>query len=207
MILIRAVVICGGRITDYEYIKKQIKNTDTIICADSGYDHAVNMQLKTNILVGDFDSINEIPKDIEFIQYPTKKDLTDTEIAIEHARDLGFKDFLIIAGIGTRMDHSLTNILMLTNFLDRNEYAEIIDEHNKIMITNSTLHLNADKDSIVSLIPLSTCFGVTTKNLEYPLHKDTLYVGKGLGVSNVMLENNSCISVESGTLLVTISKD
>ena len=204
---IRAVVICGGRITDYSYIKKQIKSGDTIICADSGYNHAIKMRLKTDILVGDFDSIGEIPKNIKSVQYPTKKDLTDTEIAVEHARNLGFKNFLIIAGIGTRMDHSLTNILMLNDFLDKNEYAEIVDEHNKIMITKSELNLNESKGSIVSLIPLSTCFGVSTKNLEYPLNKSTMYVGKGLGVSNVMLEDNSCISIESGTLLVTISKD
>ena len=37
----RAVIISGGRMADYEYIKEQIRPSDTIICADSGYNHAV----------------------------------------------------------------------------------------------------------------------------------------------------------------------
>lgn len=207
VLTIRAVIICGGKITNYDYIKKQINLDDTIICADSGYNHAIKMQLKPSVLVGDFDSIGEIPTDIKTIQYPTKKDLTDTEIAIEYARERQFKNFLIIAGTGSRMDHSLTNILMLKDFLDRNEYAELIDEHNKIMITNSVLNLNGNKNDIVSLIPISTCYGVTTKNLEYPLQNATMYVGKGLGVSNTMTQTIASISITSGTLIVTISKD
>jgi thiamine pyrophosphokinase len=42
----RAVIISGGAITDYDYIKAQIMSGDTIICADSGYNHAVKMGLE-----------------------------------------------------------------------------------------------------------------------------------------------------------------
>ena len=207
MITIRAVIICGGKITDYNYIKKQIKPNDTIICADSGYNHATEMELKPSVVVGDFDSIGEIPTNVKIVQYPTKKDLTDTEIAIEYAREKGFKNFLIIAGMGSRIDHSLTNVLMLKNFLDRNEYAELVDENNKIMMTNSVLNLNGNKNDIVSLIPISICHGVTTKNLEYPLQNAVMHVGKGLGVSNIMTKTTAAVSITSGTLIVTISKD
>jgi len=207
VITIRAVIICGGKITDYNYIKKQIKPNDTIICADSGYNHATEMELKPSVVVGDFDSIGEIPTNVKIVQYPTKKDLTDTEIAIEYAREKGFKNFLIIAGMGSRIDHSLTNVLMLKNFLDRNEYAELVDENNKIMMTNSVLNLNGNKNDIVSLIPISICHGVTTKNLEYPLQNAVMHVGKGLGVSNIMTKTTAAVSITSGTLIVTISKD
>lgn len=203
----RAVIICGGTITDYIYIRSQIKEGDFIICADGGYDHAVKMDIKADLVVGDFDSIACLPNDAACIRYPEKKDLTDTEIALEQAREKGYSDFLLIAATGSRMDHTLANILMLKDCLDRGEHAEIINENNKIMITNSKLPLHEDKGSIVSLIPLTDCYGVTTDNLEYPLWEATLHVGKGLGVSNITMGANAHISIQKGIMLVVVARD
>ena len=203
----RAVIISGGQVTDYGLIKKQVKPGDTIICADSGYNHAVKMGVKADIVVGDFDSIGSIPQDVTTISYPSKKDLTDTEIAIEYARDKGFKDFLLLGATGTRMDHSLTNILLLKGFLEHGESAVIVDEHNKIMLTDSMLRLHEAPGAIVSLVPLTDCRGVCTENLEYPLCEATLYVGKRIGVSNVLLEDNAVVSLREGLLLVIVAWD
>ena len=203
----RAVIISGGKITDYNHIKAQIKTSDTIICADSGYDHAVRMGVLPSIVVGDFDSAGEIPADVPCLLYPSRKDLTDTEIAVAYAREKGFREFLILAGTGSRADHSLTNILLLKSILEQGEKGMLVDEHNKIMITDSELRLKEPPGSIVSLIPIADCKGVTTKNLEYPLRNAEMHVGKGLGVSNIMLEDNASVSVVSGIMLVIVAKD
>jgi len=205
----RAVIISGGIITDYEYIKSQVKSSDTVICADSGYYHAEKMELSPAIVTGDFDSVTEtdIPNDIPRLRYPSRKDLTDTEIAINYAREKGFKDFLLLAATGSRIDHSLTNILLLKSFSDNGENAVVIDEHNKIMLTSSKLQLSEPPGSIVSLVPITDCFGVTTENLEYPLNNATMFSGKGLGVSNVMLDSDAVVTLEQGLLLVIIARD
>lgn len=203
----RAVIISGGVITDYDYIKTYINDNDTIICADSGYNHAIKMEIAPSIIVGDFDSIDDIPNDVTCLRYPSQKSLTDTEIAIEYARSEGFRDFLFIAATGSRIDHSLTNILLLKSILERGEKSILIDEHNKVMITNSKLYLNEPPGSIISLVPLSDCRGVTTENLEYPLCDAKMFVGKGQGVSNIMIENNATVSVQEGVLLVVVAKD
>ena len=203
----RAVIICGGTITDYDYIRAQLDDSDTIICADSGYLHAVQMGLVPDIVVGDFDSLGEIPSGTAFIQYPSQKDLTDTEIAIEYARDKGFTEFLLIAATGSRIDHSLTNILLLKSILESGGQAVIINENNKVMITGSQLYLHEPPGSIVSLIPLSDCRGVTTENLKYPLHNTAMYIGKGLGISNIMTEDNAAVHVREGLLLVIVATD
>jgi thiamine pyrophosphokinase len=203
----RATIISGGKISNYEFIKSQIKKCDTIICADSGYNHAVKMGLVPSVAVGDFDSVGTIPEDVTCVRFPARKNLTDTEIAIEYAREKGFGEFLILAGTGSRIDHSLTNILLLKTILARGEKAMLIDEHNKIMITDSHLQLHEPKGSIVSLVPISDCKGVTVKNLEYPLCDADMYVGKGFGVSNIMTEDNATITVKMGYLLVIVAKD
>jgi len=219
----RAVIISGGRITDYAYIKSQINESDTIICADSGYDHAVKLGIKISAVVGDFDSISgsdsvssfsstcgyhsdNIPADIPIIRYPPHKDLTDTEIAIEYARGKGFMDFLLLAATGGRMDHCLTNILLLKGFLERGETATIIDEHSKIRLTNSKLCIHEAPGAIVSLVPLTDCDGVCTEGLAYPLHEANLRMGRGLGVSNIAV-SQATVSLRKGLLLVIIARD
>jgi len=204
---LRAVIISGGAISDYSYIKSQIKLADTIICADSGYEHAKKMGLTASVVVGDFDSIGNIPKDVECIHYPAKKDLTDTEIAIEYARTRGFTDFLMLGATGSRADHSLTNIFLLKSFLQRGENAEILDENNKIKITNSRISLNEPPGTIVSLVPLCDCQGVSTQNLEYHLQNEDMPMGRGRGVSNIMTENNATITLTNGILLVMVTRD
>lgn len=202
----RAVILSGGRVSDYTYIKNLIQKDDTIICADSGYNHAVEMGLWPHIIVGDFDSINKIPTGIPILRFPEKKDFTDTELAIDYARDMGFKNFLLLGCIGTRMDHSITNILLLKGFVERNENAIIQNEHNKIMLTSSTLCLNEDVGGIVSLIPLQTCSGVCTLGLEYQLRDAVLHVGKGIGISNI-ITGCASISINDGLLLVIVARD
>lgn len=203
----RAVVISGGTITDYDYIRKQIDNSDIIICADSGYNHAVKMGICVNAVVGDFDSLGDPPSGVAAFRYPARKDLTDTEIAIAHARGMGIKDFLLLAATGNRQDHTLANILMLRECMERGENAVIMDEHNKIMVTDSNISLHEPPGSIVSLIPLTDCFGVTTTNLEYPLCGAGLRVGRGLGVSNIVIGDYAHISLQNGVLLVIVAKD
>ncbi|MDR2559001.1 MAG: thiamine diphosphokinase [Oscillospiraceae bacterium] len=205
----RAVIISGGEISDYDYIKSRIMQfcADIIICADSGYNHAVKMELAVNLIAGDFDSIGKIPENIETARYPSEKNQTDTEIALSHAREAGAQEFLIVGATGTRTDHMLTNIFMLKNCLECGERAAIIDEHNRIRITDSKLEIKDKKDSIISLVPLTDCIGVTTEGLKYPLKSAELKLGEGFGVSNVMIGDKALVLVDKGIMLVIEARD
>jgi len=178
-----------------------------VICADRGYEHARAMGLTVGALVGDFDSLGYIPEGVRTVKLPAKKDVTDTEYAIQYAREQGCRDFLLLGCTGGRMDHALSNVLHLCDMLGRGDNGMIIDEHSKIMITRTAITLAEPTGSIVSLVPLTPCSGVTTHNLEYPLDRAALAVGGSLGVSNVMTAEQAEVSLDSGTLLVIVARD
>ncbi|MCL2078137.1 MAG: thiamine diphosphokinase [Oscillospiraceae bacterium] len=209
----RAVIIGGGKITDYGYIKKQAETfigegDGIIITADSGYDHAVKMGLRVDLAVGDFDSAKKIPPpEIKSVRYRAEKNFTDMELALSHAREAGARNFLLIGATGTRADHTLTNIFMLKDCLTRGEDAGIIDEHNKIKITGTRLEIKGEKGALVSLIPLCDCEGVSTENLDYPLENEILRFGEGRGVSNIMSGEEAAVEVGKGILLVIVARD
>ena len=197
------LIITGGNIANYEKIKKFIDKKAFIICADSGYDHAIKLGVSPNITIGDFDSLKaKIPPNA--IIHPIDKDKTDTELAIEYAISKGAESIILIAALGTRADHSIANIMLLLHYKHIN--IRIIDEHNEIFLAKEE-NIIQKSGEIVSLIPLSPCV-VTTHGLQYELNEHSLTPGPSIGISNISLKENSIIRVHKNQdLLIIIAKD
>ena len=215
----RAVVISGGDITDYEFIGKFIKEEDFIVCADRGIIHCENLRLKADLWVGDFDSCDyeeyknsNAAKDAEIISLPCEKDKTDTEYALKYIDDTGnFKKILLIGGIGSRMDHTITNIHMLRKMADSEIAMEILNENNRIRLSSSSSGIFIDKGEFkyVSIVPLSDVIsGVTcTDGFKYKLENAVMFRNESLGVSNELLTESGSIFVGEGSALIIESRD
>lgn len=197
----RAVVIGNGDINDYEYISSLIRNDDTIICADGGLRHAEAMGLITNVAIGDFDSYKSDIKVKKFV-YPERKDYTDGELAVQYAIDNGYDEIMLLGMTGKRLDHTLTDLLLLSKY----ENSYLIDDYNEVHIVSSKLVLRDKKGKTLSIIPvLSDLKGITTQGLEYPLHDETLFFGESRGNSNVVTDDTCIIEVRSGMGIVIIN--
>lgn len=204
----RAIILGGGKIDNIDFYRSFISDDDYIICADSGYDSALKLGITPNILIGDMDSLQSKVTDTKTVQYPTRKDMTDGQLAVEYAVGNDFEEIIMIGFIGSRMDHTLTNISFLDKINSENKYGVIIDEHNEMYLTTDTIELSGKKGDIVSVIPVSELVrGVTTYNLEYPLDNENLYYNNSRGVSNVMCGDICRITVKSGKALVMKCSD
>jgi thiamine pyrophosphokinase len=65
------------------------------------------------------------------------------------------------------------------------------------------LELEGASGDLLSLLPVGgDAVGVTTRGLAYPLHNETLYLGRGRGVSNVFEAGRGDIWLRAGLLLV-----
>lgn len=198
----RAAVICGGDVG--EYIREYIRQDDFVICADSGYDRALKYGIVPNIVLGDMDSTEyeNYPKDT--LVYPCRKDFTDSELAVMYALEKGFKNAVLFGMLGTRMDHSLANLMLLPRF----EEASIINANNEIYFTKKEIILSGVPGDIISIIPFpGDATGVVTGGLDYPLSGETLFAGKTRGISNVMTENQCKITLSGGSAFVIRSRD
>lgn len=198
----RAVIIGGGTIKNYALIKSKIKADDYIICADGGCLHAEKMGIVPDILIGDFDSCDAKEQTAKKIQYPVRKDFTDGELCVKYANENGFDEILMLAMTGDRMDHTITDILLLTQC----KKGCIIDDENEIYLVRDKLHIENRNGKTLSIIPVwGDLIGITTKNLEYPLDDETLFFGESRGNSNVIVGDKCEISVKSGIGLVIIN--
>ncbi|NMB33855.1 MAG: thiamine diphosphokinase [Clostridium sp.] len=208
-----AVVVFNGEISDYEYCKGFLDAADLIICADGGAAHLRKLGISPNILLGDFDSIDPgdlryfSGKEVEIINFPPKKDMTDAELAIDTAVKRGYRDIVIMGGLGARIDHTLSNIFLLKNLLDRGIRAGIIDKQNEIFLTADNISIRAQDGYGLTLLPLSERVdGIRTEGLYYKLAGETIHMGSSRGVSNAFVCDIAKISITSGLLLVIKSK-
>ncbi len=204
----RAVIIGGGGIYDYEYMRTYIRDTDFIICADHGVDHCLKMGLEPNIALGDFDSAECDVSQLKTVRFPRRKDFTDSELAVRYALDEGYSDIIMIAFSGTRLDHTIANIGLLSYINKRGGRGMIADEHNEIYLLSGECTLRGKRGDIVSVIPIGAdSEGIFTEGLEYPLSGESLHWGECRGVSNVMTGGICTVKSEGGEALVIKSRD
>lgn len=204
----RAVIIGNGTIDDYNYIGGKLRKNDYVICADGGYKHAVALNVKPAVVIGDMDSIGENEYDGEVINLPIRKDFTDSEVCVKYILLKDFDEILMLAFTGTRADHTLTNMLLLKQIAEAGKNAKIVDEHNEIIFASAENTIYGQKGDIVSIIPVGgNLSGITTKGLDYPLENETLVFGESRGVSNVMTTGKCSVTIASGMGLIIKSRD
>jgi len=209
------IVITNGDITNIKIFNKMIQESDYVICADGAARYLSEIDIVPDMLVGDFDSIDKeqidwmVARGVNLSRFPREKDKTDTELALDYAIEMSPSNITIIGAIGSRVDHSLGNILLLNRMLDRNILGRIVGEDLEIYLINDSLYLKGEYGDIISLIPLANRVeGVTINDVLYPLNNATMSLGSTWGISNEFMDNPDVkISLTEGLLLVVKTRE
>lgn len=198
----------------HSYIKKQ--TFDKIIAADKGVQYAIQLGVKPDFILGDFDSLGEKWKkkmeqwQVPILTFPPEKDYTDTHLAIEYAIEQGAEEITLLGATGTRLDHTWANIGLLQLAMKKGVHAHIVDKHNRIMmICEKTVIKREDAfGDFISLIPYTEkVTGITLTGFYYPLEDAELTLGISLGISNELVDEIGIIQIGRGNLLVIESRD
>ena len=189
------------------------KNTDFVICLDGGYDIAAAEHILPDLIMGDMDSLEgNLPENVPIERFKPEKDYSDLELALKKAAQLNAVNVTVIGGIGGRLDHTIANIQLLSQYTNCFDSLIMKDGRNKCFVINENqkkgIALPYDDNSYFSVFSLSEkCTGLTINNAKYPLTDYTLPRTGSLCVSNEFIgEKDAVISIENGTLLVIISK-
>lgn len=189
-----------------------IDSDDFVICTDGGYDIASRSGIIPDLIMGDFDSVTSpLPDNIRAIEFNPEKDFTDLDLALKFSAENDFNDVIIAGGIGGRLDHTVANLQLLSNYCCSFSSLIMLDGRNKCFVVDSrkrsTIVIPAEEDSYLSFFSLSEkCTGVTLRGVKYTLDRYTLTQDFPLGVSNEFIKKEAVVSIENGTLLVVISK-
>lgn len=204
------VVVAGGPVADTLLAREAIASAERVIAADSGAEAALRLGRVPDLVVGDFDSLDPavrtslVLRDVEFTEYPTRKDRTDLHIALLAALDAGAESVTLLGLFGgERLDHGVAALLLL----GREEFAGVrlraIDGVAEMWVVRDAIAFSGEHGDYVTLVAITAVVsGVTTAGLEYPLEDRTLAFGDSLGVSNELREREARVAVRDGALLV-----
>lgn len=205
----KTMIIAHGDSIKQETISKELENVDFIICADGGAEYAFKNAIVPNYLMGDFDSIDSsvynyyYNNNVIIEKFPVEKDYTDTELCIKKAMSLGSTEIVIIAGVGSRIDHSLGNIGLL-HFCSKNGIrGYIVSSMATIYHCMNEITIEGEVGDTISIIPFNgDAVGLCTVGLKYSLSDAKITFGSPLGISNIMIEDKCTIKLKSGEILV-----
>lgn len=207
-----ALIVGNGSDIDKSYIENF--NFDYVICADGGLEKVQKLNLIPDFILGDFDSVsntvleNYKSLNIETVTFPAEKDYTDMELAINHAVIKGFKDIILVGATGTRLDHTVANMLLIEKYYKNNINIQILDNNNLIQMVTDNMKIPFRKNHFISIIPLSESIeGLTLEGFKYPLHNVNVERGSTLCISNEISENLGVIKLNKGSAIVIVSRD
>ncbi len=199
----KCIIFSASEINDYSYISAD----GFIIAADGGLCHTDKLGITPNIIIGDMDSLGtkKVPDDA--LIFPTKKDDTDTLLAIKKGLSLGYKEFIIYGGLGGRLDHTVANIQSLLFLIENGATGTLISEKEEVFILkNESICIDKDCKYISVFGYDGDAFGVTIKGGEYPLNDGTVTSVFPIGISNKKVSKEVFIEVKDGKLLVILEK-
>lgn len=201
-----AVVVANGEMQASARLQEIWERATLRIAADGGARNArLFLGRAPHVIIGDMDSLDDETHTwlkqagVEFIPHPPAKDETDLELALLLAQNRGADETTMIGAFGGRVDHFLANVLLLT----RERQLKIADAASEMWVGQGDDTILGKKGDTVSLIPLDKAVqGITTRELEYPLHGETLERGSTRGISNVMLGERAQVRWTTGMLLI-----
>ncbi|MGI6168343.1 MAG: thiamine diphosphokinase [Christensenellales bacterium] len=211
----KGVLLLNGDAPPKDLVKPDVAGA-VVFCCDGAASWAKEYGLPVHRLIGDMDSIHphdlayfKACADCEIMQLEPEKDQTDAHVAILQAADMGIELLRIFGGRGGRLDHSLTNVLLLLLAKRQGlERTEMVDEYGTAFLAEPVVEIEGRAGQLVSLVSLDDSARVLqTQGLYYPLHNRSLPMGDSLFVSNYMTQERAKIHLTGRVLVILPRKN
>lgn len=191
---------------------------DLVLAADGGYRALYRLGTTPDLLLGDFDSLGDVPlpANLPVVRFPVRKDDTDTGLALRYGLEQGFRDFALYGCAGGRVDHLLANLQSMARVSRLGASVRLAAPDYDAWALTGPAAPGANAPAAVLTLPprpggtLVSVFchgdraeGVTLTGLAYPLSDAALTGDFPLGVSNRRLDGQpATVAVRRGTLLI-----
>jgi thiamine pyrophosphokinase len=210
-----ALLIANGERCSTETIGTLLEWSPFVHVLDGALEDVLALNIKIDLLSGDFDSISSDLEDIRKIQFPIEiintpdQNKTDLEKGLEILIEKGFPAVNVLWATGKRADHFYSNFHTLAKFASLIKIT-FIDDYGLIFPLLPLPNIYKKwhtANSIISLMPFPIASGVNSHNLLFELNNEALSISEKIGTSNAVAKNGVVeISLQSGVLLIMEAK-
>lgn len=174
-----------------------------VYCCDGAYEWAKG-RVRIDKNVGDFDSLGYIPDPVPEEIYPSEKNFTDGEIAVNKMIEAGADEIEIYGGGGGREDHFLGNLQLLYACLKRGVQAKLVTSRSVIFAASGRIALDGLRGRTVSVLPFGDFARIiNSAGLKY-VYPERLRSGECRGISNVVESDSAFVEVDKRDVALII---
>lgn len=195
-----AIIIANGEFPTHEIPLGIINNNQYIVCCDGG----ANQLSKTNIIpsaiVGDCDSLSPENKEkFKDIIFPNAdQETNDLTKSIYFCLEQGISNIIILAATGKRDDHTLANISLLAEHMDKPLNLRMVTDYGVFTPIKSDTSFESLEGQQVSIFSIDQV-GISIEGLRYPINNRILRnwwegtLNESLGSSFKIMTNGKTI--------------
>ncbi len=199
----RALIVANGDMPAHELVRQLAEEAEFVLAADGGGDRAIAAGVVPELVAGDLDSLSDAAREqlgAARLRRIADPETTDLEKVIAVALERGATTIVICGAGGGRADHALANLSVLVRFRGRAAIS-IIDDLFTIRLVDGETAIERPAGTVVSLVAIGRCEGVTTTGLRWPLENATLEFSPR-GIHNEVAASVASVRAASGDLLL-----
>jgi thiamine pyrophosphokinase len=191
------------------FYRTLLAEADSVVAADAAGEWCVDLGRVPDVAVGDFDSAlpgageRLAALGAEVLTFPSEKDETDLELAIDVARSRFPGPLVLTAAYSGLLDHTLAALGALMRAGGDASVLEP-DWSGHVVTPDRRIVLRQPRGTTFSVLAVGEARGVGVSGAQWPLVAKTLVPLSGHGVSNVTSGDELAVSVEDGALIVLI---
>ncbi|WP_417900591.1 thiamine diphosphokinase [Bacillus haimaensis] len=209
-------IVAGGPPENIPAFGADTSETVTWVGVDRGVHYLLEQNIIPSKAFGDFDSVTpaelvEMKRKITDLDlFPSEKDETDTELAVNWAMAQNPTSITMFGVTGGRLDHFLGNVQLMLKGNQNGITIEIQDNQNILTLVNPGFYTMKKDENLpyISFLPISpTVSGITLDGFKYPLKNRNIKWGDTLCISNELDTENGTFSFKDGILMMIRSRD
>lgn len=202
------LVVCNspdGR--DDELLRSLASSGPTVLAVDGGLLACRDAGVVPGILVGDLDSVSpsdigSLPESVEIVRFPSDKDVSDLDLALEYVLSAGGGRVVVTRASGGRLDHQLAvigSVLRHPPIECSLVESALVGEVVRADVSSSVVIHGEDAEfSIVCVEPAV----VTVEGARWPLSSVRIEPLSSLTLSNRVSGGSARVTVHEGAVLL-----
>ncbi len=203
----KVLVILNGDVS-LENLKGLVEEHDKVIAADGAVAKALGIGVTPDYVVGDMDSADDETlkkleeQGTEIVRAARESELTDAEISVRKALEIGAYEITMTGTSGGRVDHTFANFGLLMN-PEISVPIHICEDNFEAFVVRDKEVFDSVPGRTISLIPLAIeVKDIWTDGLKWNYMGHSLHIGTSRGLSNEVVASPVEIAIGSGALLV-----
>ena len=200
----RDTALIALKLTDY------LPDTEgDYIGADKGALYLAKRKIRMVFAVGDFDSVTADEMILirqyadEVIQLSPQKDDSDSESAVRHCLERGYKKIILCGCFGGRIDHTYVNLCLAEKYPGT---VVLQDRRNKVVCCEEGSRIFGKDYSYISFFARTEAV-VSLRGMKYPLEERKITADDIYTLSNEIEGETGEIIVHSGKIIVMQCRD